>query len=437
MARTLRAQNLTQGPLGKQIFLFTLPLIASNMLQILFHLADIAVVGRFAGTIALGAVGSTAILAAMFVGFFLGLGGGINVQTARCYGAQDTEALKTTVHTAALVSLILGLLIMALGLVFSRPILDLLGTKPELLGGAVVYMRLFLLGVPALALFNYGNAVFSAVGDTKKPLRYLIISGIVNVILNLFFVLVCHLDVAGVALATAISQYLSATMVIVALFRSHGDFGLKWHLLRISKEPALEVLRLGIPGGLQNCIFAIANLFMQAGLNTFDAITIAGSTAAANADTIVYDVMAAFYTACASFMGQNYGARKKDRIVKSYLLCLLFSFIAGAGLGVLLIFFGEYFLRLFTTDPAVITAGMQRLVIMGASYGISALMDNTIAACRALGKSVAPSVIVLMGSCVFRILWVKTIFAYFGTIPSLYLLYCFSWSITGIKRSQS
>ena len=434
MSRALQEQDLTHGPLWKQILLFSLPLVVSNMLQILFHLADIAVVGQFAGAMALGSVGSTAILASMFVGFFLGLGGGINVQTARCYGANLTKDLRASVHSAAIVSLLLGLLVMALGLMFSKPVLVLLKTKPELLDGAVLYIRIYLLGVPALAVFNFGNAVFSAMGDTTRPLRYLIISGVVNVVLNLFFVLVCQLGVAGVAIATAVSQYLSAILIVAALFRDKSDFGLNMSRMRLSKTHTQEILRLGIPGGLQNCIFAVANLFIQSGVNTFDAIMVAGSSAAANADTIVYDVMAAFYTACASFMGQNYGARKKDRILKSYFICTLYAFVAGAGLGLLLILFGETFLGLFTSDPAVIEAGMKRLVIMGASYGLSVFMDNTIAACRALGKSIVPSVIVLMGSCVFRIIWVKTVFAHFATIPSLYLLYCVSWSLTGIAE---
>lgn len=435
MTRSMREQNLTQGPLGRQILMFGLPLVASNMLQILFNLADVAVVGQFAGTLALGSVGSSSLLASMFVGFFLGLGGGINVQTARCYGAHDEKALGKTVHSAAIVSLLLGLAVMAAGLPLARSVLELLGTRPELLDGAVIYIRLYLLGVPAMAVFNFGNAVFSAVGNTRKPLQYLMLSGMVNIALNLFFVLVFQMGVAGVALATAISQWLSATLVTAALFRSRSSFGLRRDMLRLHKEPTLDILRLGIPGALQNCIFSVANLFIQASLNTFNAITVAGAAAAANADTIVYDVMAAFYTACASFMGQNYGARKKDRILKSYYLSTLYALIAGVGLGVLLIFFGRYFLRLFTSDPAVVEAGMERLVIMGASYGLSVFMDNAIAACRALGKTVVPSVIVLTGSCAFRILWVKTVFVWFGTIPSLYLLYSVSWFLTGLAET--
>ena len=434
MAANIQKQDLTQGSLWKQIFFFSIPLMLSNLLQVVFNLADVAVVGQFVGAMALGSVGSTSILVSMFTGFLIGLSGGINVLTARYFGARDKASLQETVHSAAIVSLLLGLLLTAIGLVFSRPVLTLLGTKDELLDGALLYFRIYMLGMPALALYNFGNAVFSAVGDPQRPLRYLTIAGILNVVLNLFFVIVCHLDVAGVALASALSQYLSAFLVVAALFRAQGDYALRRQHLRLHKARAAEVLSIGVPGGLQNCIFALANLFIQSAVNTFDAILVSGNSAAANADAIIYDVMAAIYTACGSFMGQNYGARKKDRILKSYFISLLYSFVAGAGLGLLLVVFGEVFLGLFTSDAAVMAAGMKRLTIMGFSYGISAFMDNTIAACRALGKSLIPSIIVMLGSCVFRVIWVKTIFAYFHTIPSLYLLYSVSWTLTGIAE---
>lgn len=415
--------DLTAGPLGKQILCFSLPLILSNLLQVLFNLADIAVVGRFVGSMALGSVGSTATLVTMLTGFLIGLGGGINVLVARHFGAKDREGVKETVHSAALISLMAGIAIMAFGLAFSKGILRLLNTKPELLDGAVLYLRIYFLGMPALALYNFGNAVFSAVGNTKKPLAYLSMAGVLNVALNLFFVLVCGLEVAGVAMASAISQYLSAALVTAALFRCHGIYGLRLSSLRLNRSKALSILRFGIPSGIQNAIFQIANMFIQGGVNTFNATVVAGNAAASNADAIVYDVMAAFYTACSSFMGQNYGARRQDRVRKSYFISLAYSFGTGAVLGAALALFGEAFLALFTNDPAVVEAGMLRLTIMGFSYGFSAFMDCTIAASRALGKSLAPTVIVIMGSCVFRIIWVNTVFAHYQTIPSLYYLY--------------
>lgn len=427
-------QDMTKGPLGKQILFFSIPLMISNILQVLFNMADVAVVGRFAGSMALGAVGSTTILVTMFTGFLIGMAGGINVLAALYYGAKNEKSLTETVHSAALLSLATGILIMLIGVFFSKGILEILNTKPELIDGAVLYIRIYFLGMPALAIYNFGNAVFSAIGDTGRPLRYLTIAGVINIILNLFFVIVCSLGVAGVAAASAISQYFSASMIIIALLRNRECYGLRMSKLRLDRSRAADILKIGLPAGLQNAIFQMANLFIQAGVNTFSAVMVAGNSAAANADALIYDVMAAFYTACGSFMGQNYGAGKRDRIRKSYFISLAYSFGIGTAMGVLLVIFGRQFLSLFTGDPEVISAGMYRLTIMGFSYGFSAFMDCTIAASRALGKGLVPTIIVLMGSCVFRIIWVYTIFAYFKTIPSLYLLYIFSWSITAIAE---
>lgn len=429
-----RMQDLTSGSLGKKILFFSIPLIISNLLQVLFNMADIAVVGQFAGVAALGSVGSTTTLVAMFTGFLIGVSGGINVLVALHFGAKNQEEVGKTVHSAALLSLLTGVGLLLIGVIFSKGVLQILHTKPELISGAVLYIRIYFLGMPALAIYNFGNAVFSAVGDTKRPLRYLAIAGVVNVVLNLFFVIICRMDVAGVAVASVISQYLSAGMILAALFRSKEIYMLRLSGLRLSKDRSYDILRIGMPAGLQNAIFQIANLFIQVGVNSFSATMVSGNSAAANADALVYDVMAAFYTACGSFMGQNYGAGKKDRVKKSYLISLAYSFGIGMLMGTLLVLFGNGFLALFTKDAAVIEAGMRRLTIMGFSYGVSAFMDCSIAASRAMGKSLIPTVIVLLGSCVFRIIWVYTVFAHFQTIPSLYLLYVFSWSITGLAE---
>lgn len=428
------AKDLTQGKLGKQILIFSLPLMLSNVLQVLFNMADIAVIGQFAGSLSLGSVGSTSILVAMFTGFLIGVSGGINVLAALHLGAKNRKEVTETVHTAALLSLMIGVILTLIGVCFARNVLELLNTKPELIDGAVLYIRIYFLGMPALAIYNFGNAVFSAVGDTKRPLRYLSLAGVVNIVLNLFFVIVCHMDVAGVALASIISQYLSAVMILAALFRTREVYGLRLKQLRLTRDKAKDILGIGLPSGLQNAIFQIANLFIQVGVNSFSTTMVSGNSAAANADALVYDVMAAFYTACSSFMGQNYGAKKKGRILKSYFVSLAYSFGIGLVMGVTLVCFGETFLALFTREPAVIEAGMKRLTIMGLSYAVSAFMDCTIAASRALGKSLVPTIIVFMGSCVFRVIWVYTIFTYFNTIPSLYLLYVFSWSITAIAE---
>lgn len=425
-------RNLTKGNLWKQIFVFSLPLMISNLLQVLFNMADIAVVGRFAGSTALGAVGSTTTLVTLFTGFLIGMAGGVNVLIARYLGAKKPKSVEEAAHTAVIICQLTGIVIMAAGLLFAYDILHLLHTKDELIAGAALYLRIYFLGMPALAIYNYGNAVFSAAGNTKKPLYYLTFAGIVNIVLNLFFVIVCRMDVAGVALASVISQYISAILILISLFRSKEVYGLCFSKLRLNGKMASAILTIGLPSAVQYGIFQLANLFIQFGVNSFDATMVAGNSAAANADGLVYDVMAAFYTACSSFIGQNYGARNKDRVRKTFLITLTYSFGAGAVIGLVLELFGRQFLGLFTSEAAVIDAGMNRLVIMGFSYAISAFMDNAIAASRGLGKSVVPTIIVIMGSCVFRIIWVYTVFAYFRTVPSLYLLYIFSWSITAM-----
>lgn len=427
-------QSLTEGSLGKKMFLFSLPLMLSNLLQVLFNMADIAVVGKFAGSNALGSVGSTAILVTLFTSFLIGVGGGINVLVALHIGAGNKKEAKETITTAYVLCLCMGILLLLVGISSARGILSLMNTKPELIDGAVLYLRIYFLGLPAVGVYNCGNAILSAAGDTKKPLYFLSIAGVVNVALNLLLVIVFHLDVAGVAIASIISQYISAILITHAL--THGDnvytISLRHQPLHslVLKDKLIAILKLGLPSGLQNMVFMFANLFVQVGVNSFSATMVAANSAAANADGPVYEVMAALYVACSSFMGQNLGAKKKDRVLKSYFVSLSYSFFIGLILGLTILFMGPNFLLLFTSDPAVIELGMYRLKIMSVSYAFSAFMDCTIAASRGLGKTVVPTFIVIMGSCVFRVIWIYTIFAYFKTIPSLYLLYIFSWAIT-------
>ena len=427
-------KNLTEGPLGRQILVFSLPLVLSNLLQAVFNMTDIAVVGRFAGSQALGSVGSTTIFITLMTGFLIGLGGGVNVLVARFYGAEHPKDVERSVHSALLVCLAAGVLLLAVGVAFSPVLMRLLGTKPDLIDGAILYLRIYFLGMPAMAIYNFGNGVFSAVGNTRKPLVYLTIAGVLNVLLDMFFVIVCKMSVAGAALATILTQYLSAFLILRALARTDGCYGLRREKLRLDSAMTRSILELGVPAGCQNAIFALANLFIQASINTFDTVVVSGNAAAANADPLVYDVMAAFYTACASFMSQNYGAGKPERVKRSYFISLGYSFGIGAVLGLSLVLFGQTFLSLFTTEPAVAEAGMQRLVIMGLSYPISAFMDCTIAASRGLGRTIVPTFIVIMGSCVFRVIWVYTVFAFFGTLLSLYLLFVCSWTITAIAE---
>ncbi len=429
-----RNLSLTEGPLLQSIIKFSIPLMLSNVLQVLFNMSDIAVVGRFAGPEALGAVGSTTILVSLFTGFLIGMGSGVNVTVARYLGARQDEDVSQTVHTSAIVLLLSGILLFLFGYIFTPDMLNLLGTKDVLLTGAIRYLRIYLFGMPALAVFNFGNGVLSASGDTRRPLVFLSVSGALNVILNLLFVIGFKMAEAGVALASVISQYLSAVLIILSLLRRNESIGLYPRKLSIDRRKCKQILSISIPSGAQNAIFAIANLFIQAGVNTFEPVIVEGNAAAANADALVYDVMAAVYTACSSFMSQNYGSGQIERVRKSYTLSLTLSFGIAAGMSTLLVVFGHTFLSLFTKSPSVVEAGMIRLRVMGYSYAFSAFMDCTIAASRGLGKSLIPTLIVILGSCVFRIVWVFTVFEYYHTILSLYLLYIFSWTLTGVAE---
>lgn len=426
--------DMTSGSLWKKIMLFSLPLMASQLLQVLFNMADVAVVGRFSSAYALGSVGSTTILVTLFTGLLIGMGSGVNVLVAQSIGARQSRDTMETVHTSFILCTLAGVLIGAAGLILAEPMLSLIQTKDELIDGAVLYFRIYSLGMPALGIFNFGNAVLSAQGDTRRPLVYLTAAGICNVILNLFFVLACNMSVDGVAYASIISQYLSAVLVLIRMMKNQGDCQFRIRDLRLYPGKSKKILALGVPAGFQNAIFAIANLFIQSAVNSFDHVMVEGNSAAANADSIIYNVMAAFYTACSTFMGQNFGSGKYKRVLKSYFVSLAYSFAAGAVLGALLLLFGTEFLSIFTTDAEVVAAGMQRVWVMGFSYMISAFMDCTIAASRGLGRSFVPTVIVILGSCVFRVAWIYTIFAHFHTIPALYLLYPCSWTLTSIAE---
>lgn len=428
------AMDMTQGSLWRKIFLFSIPLMLSQILQVTFNMADVAVVGKFASAQALGSVGSTSMLVSLFTGFLIGLGTGVNVLVAQHLGAKRRRETEETVHTSLLICLLAGVVISVLCLLLAEPMLKLMNTKDDLIDGAVLYFRIYALGMPGLGVFNFGNGVMSANGDTRRPLLYLTVAGVLNILLNLFFVIRCGMAADGVALASILSQYVSAALIVVHLLREQDDCALKPSQLRFHREQSIGVLALGISAGLQNAIFAIANIFIQTGLNSFDSVVVEGGAAAANADTLIYSMMAAFYTGCTSFMGQNWGARRRDRVLKSYTISLIYSAVLGLLMGMFMVFFGEAFLALFTSDAGVAAAGMERLRIMGFSYAISAFMDCTIAASRGIGKSLLPTVIVILGSCVFRVAWVYTIFAHFHTITALYLLYPCSWILTSVAE---
>lgn len=425
-----RNLTMTQGSIVKNIFIFSLPLMLSNVLQVLFNMSDVAVVGRFGSENALGSVGSTTTYVALFTGLLIGLGAGVNAVIAQRIGAGDEEGTSRVSHTALIISVIFGLVVSALAMGLARPILTLMGTKPEFIDGALLYVYIYFTGAAGTAVYNYGNGVFSADGDTRKPLIFLSIAGVTNILLNLFFVIVCNMSVAGVALASTISQWISCALIIGALIRTKRAYRLRMSCLKIDGRIARRVLITGIPAGIQNAIFQAANLFIQAGINTFDNTVVEGNSAAVNADTIVFEIMGAFYTGCTSFVGQNYGAGKRERILKCYFVSLAYSFVFGLVFGLLIYSCADAFLSIFTGSQQVIAAGRDRLAVMCCSYAVSAFMDCTIAAARGLNKTIVPTVMVILGSCVFRIFWVYVILPLQGTTTLLYLLYPVSWAIT-------
>lgn len=426
------SKKMLTGSLWKGILLFSLPLFASNLLQVLFNMTDVAVIRKFSSPEALGAVGSTTILVTLFTGFLIGLGNGINVLIARYLGQRNSKNVHDALHTSFVLSIIMGILLFLLGFFFSKYLLIWLKTKDEFIDGATLYLKIYFIGMPANALYNFGNACYSAKGNTKRPLIFLGISGIFNVGLDLLFVIAFKMSVEGVALASIISQYISAFLLMISLMKENTNIKLIIKDIRLYDGYSHLVLSLGLPSGFQSAIFAIANLFIQSGVNSFDGGVVKGNSAAQNADSITFNVMAAFYTACASYMSQNFGAGNQKRVKKSYLIALVYSFLTGVIMGLFFLTLGRPFLRIFTNEEQVVDAGYERLKIMAFSYTFSAFMDNTIAASRGIGKSFIPTIIVITGSCVFRVIWVYTIFAYFHTITSLYLVYIFSWVITAI-----
>ncbi len=426
--------DMRQGNLWKNMLLYSIPLMFTNLLQVFFNLADVAVVGKFAGPIPLGSVGSTSILITLTTGLFLGMAGGVNSLTGFFIGAEEIENEKKCVHTGFLICIATGIIVLVGGILLSKPVLALMGTKDELMAGAVLYFRIYMLGSPALAIYNYGNAILSAAGDTKKPLKYLATAGIINVLLNLLFVIGFHMAAAGVALASIISQYISAILIFRAITKASGDYRFSFEDLHFDKSIAARILKISIPAAIQFTLFAVANLFVQSAVNSFDHVTVEGNSAAANADNIVYEMMYAFYTACTTFIAQNYGAGKPDRVLKSYVIANAYSFAIGLIFGLLLYAFCDPFLLLFTSDSAVMAQGAKRVSVMALSYCVSSFMDNATAGCRGLGKTTVPTIIIVVGTVILRIVWIYTIFAHFHTLQSLYLLYPAVWILTAIAE---
>lgn len=426
--------DMLNGPLMGKLLIFAIPIMLSGILQLLFNAADIVVVGQYAGSDSLAAVGSTSSLVNLLVNVFIGLSVGTNVLVARFYGAGKKEALKETVHTAILTSIVSGILLIGLGITLAEPILRLMGSPENVLGKSALYLRVYFLGMPAVMLYNFGSAILRAVGDTKRPLYFLTVAGVINVILNLIFVVVFHMDVAGVALATVISQCVSALLIVRCLMKEEGMYRLELSKLRIKKDKLLQILRIGLPAGFQGAIFSISNVLIQSSVNSFGSIAMAGNTAGSNLEGFIYTSMNSFYQTAVSFTSQNYGAKKYGRIRKILLCCLFFVTAVGLSMGITSVLLGGTLLKLYSPDPEVIRYGLARMEIICTFYFLCGIMDVMVGSIRGMGYSIMPMIVSLMGACAFRVIWIFTIFAQERTLTCLYISYPISWALTALAH---
>lgn len=422
--------DMCNGPLLSKILIFTLPLMASGILQLLFNAADMVVAGRFAGSSALGAIGATSSFINLLVSVFIGLSVGANVTIAHFYGARHDQDVSDTVHTTIALAIVSGIVLMLLGFFVCGPTLKLMGTPAEILDYSTIYMKIYFIGVPAMLLYNFGAAILRAIGDTKRPLIYLSIAGVINVILNMIFVIVFGLGVVGVALATDISQIFSAAMVFITLTKAEGSIALSVKKIRFHKNKVMRIIRIGLPAGFQGAIFSVSNVLIQSSVNSFGAIAVAGNTACMSIEGFVYNGMNAFHQTAISFTGQNMGANNHKRVRKTLSLCLMCVTVTGLVLGCGFWGVGRTLLGVYTDNPEVVAFGMRRMVYILPTYFLCGIMDVAVGVIRGMGYSVMPMIVSLLGACAFRIIWIFTVFQIVNTPECLYVSYPISWILT-------
>ncbi len=432
MQKSTHTMDMCTGSVLKKMLLFALPLMLSGVLQLLFNAADVMIVGRFAGESSLAAVGSTTSLINLLTNLFVGLSIGANVLTARYFGASQERELSETVHTSMTVSLLCGVVLTVIGSITAPIILTWMQTPPEVLDLAVVYLRTYFIGMTATMIYNFAAAILRAVGDTKRPLWFLSIAGVVNVSLNLLFVIVFHWGVFGVGLATAISQTIAAVCVVVCLMREKGAIRLDIRHLGIKRDKLIKIAQVGLPAGVQGSLFSLANVVIQSSVNSFGEIVVAGSSAASNLEGFAFMAMNAFHQAAISFTSQNIGAGRRDRIkriVRTALACVVVTALLVGGI---LLLFGEPLLHLYTDEPAVVAAGLERMRVMAMSFALAGMMDVMVGVLRGLGYSVMPMLVSLGGVCALRLVWIATVFQLpaFHSIGMLYITYPVSWAVT-------
>lgn len=425
---------MTEGPLLKPILLFAVPLALSNILQLLFNAADMVVVGRFSGSHALAAVGSTSSLINLFTNLFLGFSVGVNVLYAHYTGAGDKKSKKETMDTALFMSVVCGILLSVFSLMFSKAMLVKMGTPDEVLDMAVLYLRIYFLGMPAMLFYNFGSSILRAAGDTRRPLIFLTIAGIINVILNLFFVIVCGLSVAGVALASVISQTVSALLLLRCMTGFGEDIRFTLSDLHLSRNKAIRIMKIGIPAGLQGMLFSISNVLIQSSVNSLGSQVMAANAASSSLEGFVYIAMNAVSQTCISFVSQNHGANKPERVIKTVKICLALTTVTGLVVGGLVNIFGVPLLSVYIADEAVIAIGLLRLRYLCLPDFLCGTMETMGQSVRGLGYSLAPMAVTLTGACLLRIIWIFTVFSSVHTLESLYISYPISWAVTTLAH---
>lgn len=421
---------MCNGPLFSNIIVFSIPLILTGILQLLYSTVNIVIAGRFIGSNALAAVGSTTSLINLIINLFIGLSIGASVVMANFYGADRQTDANETVHTSVAVSTVSGIILTIFGILAAKPLLQTMGTPDEVLEYAVLYMKIYFLGMPASMIFNFSSAILRATGDTRRPLYFLSISGVVNVALNLMFVIIFHMDIAGVAAATVISQYISAVLILLSLAGSDGCIRLRRRKIRIYKDKLTAIIKIGLPAGMQGIIFSLSNVLIQSSVNSFGSAVMAGNTAAMNIENFVYIAMNALYQAALNFTGQNVGAKKYDRIARILGVCLVSVTIVGVAFGGLSYLFAKSLLGIFTVDPDVIAIGIIRMGYVCIPYFLCGIMEVFVGCLRGMGYSVLPMLASIAGVCGIRITWIYTVFAVDHRLETLFISYPASWSIT-------
>ena len=423
--------DMLSGPMLKKIIVFSLPLIASGILQQSFNAIDVAVVGRFSSSRALAAVGTTGVIINILINLFIGISIGANVVIANYIGRHNEKGIRKSVATAMAVAVASGVALTFVGLVFSRPILELMDTPEEIINLSAEYLEIFFLGMPFMMVYNFGSAVMRSMGDTKRPFYALVIGGIVNTVLNLVLVIGFGMSVEGVAIATVAANAVNAAFIIHWMQREADPYTLRWRQVRFHSGELKKMLQIGVPAGLQGMVFSTANIFIQAAINGYGPDAIAGSAAALNYEVYCYFIVSAFVQAAVAFISQNYGAGEYERCQRAYRICMILS-VLSCGIANLAIYFGHtFFLGLFSTEPEVMHYGFVRLQCVLLLQWIASSYEVSGGALRGLGYSMTPTVLTVLGTCVVRLVWVYTVNVEVHQYDVLLWIYPISWVITG------